>query len=614
MSTTLSHRGPDGEGFLLATANNTTPLRGDFQIPRNEQLNYLPDAHVNTFHEKAVLGFAHRRLSIIDLSEAGHEPMCDHEGRFWLTFNGEIYNYRELAGELKTKGHRFRSACDAEVIIYAYKEWGTDCVQRFNGMWAFAIYDAERKIVFCSRDRLGVKPFYYSFQDRFFAFASEQKAFVRSGLIIPAINSKAMHGYLVNNALERDSSNFFEGITELWPGHNLIYDLSTQNFELKKFFSLHSIVCLDNDHLTDKQLIEKIRERFELAVRLRLRSDVEAGTCLSGGIDSSAIATTAARMIDHPLHCFTAGFRGENFDETPYASVVAKKIGAIHHVTEPGMQDFMHDLDELLYAQDVPIWDSSTYAQHRVMALSRVNGIKVVLDGQGADELFTGYHHHYTAKWNGLLYAGRLAALFREWSFARKSLNSPAAFFARERLKSTVYSPLPVADHFLKKEFSRAFPAENPFRYKNEVNDQLIDDITRTRLKIFLKCEDRCGMWHGVESRTPFSDDIELISLMFSFSGERKIRKGVLKYFLREAVKEQLPEKIYLRSDKKGFETPLLKWVGSLEKQMREEIQAASFPFVSDQSIPAGKSIAGKKLFFRLFILARWQKVFLQKV
>lgn len=610
MSAAISHRGPDGEGFVVSDGHNAVAASRTTPLSKTRDLNYLPSSAVagTTLSPKVLL--AHRRLSIIDLSEAGHQPMSDAGGRLWITFNGEIYNFPELREELQRSGHTFRSACDTEVVLASYAEWGAECVHHFIGMWAFCILDLNRHMCFASRDRLGVKPFYYTDTKDSFAFASEQKAFFKAGVLNARVNERALHDYLVNGLLETRTENFFEGVRELWPGTNMIYNLRTHQVSIHTWFDPHKLPFLENEHLGDDEIIGRIRSGVEKAVQLRLRSDVEVGTCLSGGIDSSVIAMMVARQTKRPFHCFTASFPGQPFDEGRYAAVVAKAAAANHHNTTPTAEEFARDLDDLLYAQDVPIWDTSTYAQHRVMRLAKENGIKVVLDGQGADELFTGYHHHFTAKWNGLLNRGKFVSLRRDISAARVSMSSPFAFYTKERLKSALRPSGNVAG-LLNHDFVKSYDVTNWCRLMPGVNEQLIDDITRTRLKIFLKCEDRCGMWHSVESRTPFSDDPELLAFMFSFNGDRKIQNGRLKYLLREAAEPYLPSVIYNRHDKKGFETPTVLWLNSLKTRMIQQVEEASLPFVNRKQLQ--KIQAAEKplrLLLKLFSLVRMKSLF----
>ncbi|MDO9001778.1 MAG: asparagine synthase (glutamine-hydrolyzing) [Bacteroidota bacterium] len=613
MTDAISHRGPDGEGFIIANDEIITPYFSSLQKKyQRTDLNYIPKTSIENATTNSFLAFGHRRLSIIDLSETGHQPMCSANEKTWITFNGEIYNYIEIKKDLLKLGHSFVSESDTEVVLAAYKEWGFDCVGKFNGMWAFCIYDSEKQICFASRDRLGVKPFYYIDNKEFLSFASEQKAFVKSGLISPIINQKALHNFLINGLLETETNNFFDGVSELFPGNNLVFDLKTKNIKINTYYNLTDHINLNNDNLSEKELIDKISEAFENAVKLRLRSDVEVGTCLSGGIDSSALAVTISEITKQPLYCFTSIFKNQSINEEHFADSVAKKINAKHFKVEPSLEGFLEEVDALIYSQDVPIWDTSTYAQYKVMELAKKNNIKVVLDGQGADELFAGYHHHFLAKWNNLFSQGHYMTGLNEILSSKKTIPNPLQFYLKEKIKQKNYLKAKEFDLFFNANFLKSQQIKNPSVYFNSVNEQLVDDIYHTRLKSFLKCEDRCGMWHSVESRTPFADDIELINLLFSFNGNKKIKNGVSKYLLREAVKNKLPEEIYKRYDKKGFETPMQQWMQKLRPQLLTEIKAANFEFINNEMLDKSdlNNSFQNKLLFKLFVLSRWKKLF----
>lgn len=616
MNNVIAHRGPDGEGFLLATEQTNTPhynlLQQNYQ---RKDLNYIPSSNLKAGDQNSFLALGHRRLSILDLSDTGHQPMCNKEAKTWIVFNGEIYNYIEIREELKKLGHIFISESDTEVILLAYQQWGTACVERFNGMWAFCIYDTEKQFCFASRDRFGVKPFYYINNKDIFSFASEQKAFVKAGLIDCKINSEALHNYLVNGLLETTVANFFEEINELMPGNNLVFNIKTREIKLSAYYNLKEHITLKNDKLSEKELIERVSHTFENAVKLRLRSDVEVGTCLSGGIDSSALAVSISEITKQPLYCFTSVFRNNPINEEHFADSVAKKINAKHFKVEPTLEGFLTEVDDLIYSQDVPIWDTSTYAQYKVMELAKKNNIKVVLDGQGADELFGGYHHHFLAKWNNLFSQANYMMAMNEISMSKKTIANPLQFYLKEKVKQKNYLNKKYFNLFFKNEFLNSAEIKNPSVYFNSINEQLVDDIYNTRLKSFLKCEDRCGMWHSVESRTPFADDIELINLLFSFNGNKKIKDGVSKYLLREAVKNKLPNEIYNRYDKKGFETPMNVWMKKMHPQIISEIKTAKFDFVNYTDIEKinSENTFQNKLLFKLFVLSRWQKLFSAK-
>ncbi|MBK9283486.1 MAG: asparagine synthase (glutamine-hydrolyzing) [Sphingobacteriaceae bacterium] len=611
MNLAIAHRGPDGDGFLLVDRDEAIPFAGAItSIKKVNQLNYFPEKNILNSELNPFLAFGHRRLSILDLSNYGHQPMCNQNGTNWIVFNGEIYNYIELREELKAKGYTFISESDTEVVLAAYQEWNENCVLHFNGMWAFCIYDAEKNICFASRDRLGVKPFYYVNSSNYFGFASEQKAFVKSGLVSGETNDIQLHDYLINGRVEHDENNFFNNVNELKGGYSLIYSLRNHAISVSKYYSTQ--ISTENNTKSDVDLIAEIKNKVTRAVKIRMRSDVEVGTCLSGGLDSSIIAALMTQENKKGIHCFTSVFKGEVFNEEEYANLMANSIGARLHKINPDENSFLSNLNELIYSQDVPIWDTSTFSQFMVMKLAAQHKIKVVLDGQGADELFGGYHHYFIAKWKKLLSEGNSRKAFQEIKASQKTINSPFIFFAKEKLKERMHVSGAVYEKFFKPEFLQLSEKINPVKYFNSVNEQQLYDIEEARLKPFLKCEDRCAMWHSVESRTPFSDDVHLIQLMFSFDGERKIQNGVLKHLFREAFKTELPEKIYKRYDKRGFETPMKKWILNLLPIIQEEIKPLEDTilkkdFIKKFNLDDDKQI---KVLFKLFVYSRWKKLF----
>jgi asparagine synthase (glutamine-hydrolysing) len=612
MSNALRHRGPDGEGFLAINQKHLVSLSGK-ETPKfkSNTAAYLPSYAIESYikHPNAV--FAHRRLAIIDLEDTGHQPMCEIQGKTWITFNGEIYNYKELREELKNLGYRFASETDTEVVINAFLQWGENCVQRFNGMWAFCIYDSHTNRYFFSRDRLGVKPLYYINSVDYFAFASEQKAFVKAGLVKADTSDQSVLNYLLYNELEYQTSNFFNGIEELWPGTNITYCGNTHVFNTYPYYKPEEALSSKNEHLSDNELTKLIKHLLNQTIEWRMRSDVEVGTCLSGGIDSSVIAGIMATKTQKPVSCFTAVFRSGAANELPFAQKVAQKIQGNHFITEPNFNEFEKDLNELIYALDVPIWDTSTYAQFRVMKLAKDNHIKVVMDGQGADEHFGGYHHHYISLWKQLLNENGLSACIKEIKSASISIKQPLIFLMKELIKEqwqlfgyNKTGLLDITEQDLK-------TTAKSRRYSSNLNEALLSDFGSKRLKSFLRCEDRCGMWHSVESRTPFSDDYKLTELMFSFNGKRKIKNGISKYFLREASKDLIPHEIYTRYSKVGFETPMADWVKKMLPEILSSLKAASLPFLKKNAIEYGHfNEAQLKILFKLYMLVKWKELF----
>ena len=404
----IRHRGPDDFGYLV--------LNRSFSVssPKSEALSDL-DAN---FSEQAigVLGF--RRLAIIDLSSKGHQPMSYHDGRYWIIFNGEIYNYLELRAELQAKGYRFSSGTDTEVILASYMEWGVDCQKKFNGMWAFALLDLERKRLFCSRDRLGIKPFYYFYNGTEFGFSSEVKQLLEIFPVLRKANRQVLFDYLAIGAYGNETdATFFDQVQKLSAGSYMMVDLNNK-LELGpkiKFWELPEAL---SESGPGENSTERIRELLADSIRLRLRSDVPLGICLSGGLDSSGITLLAAEQHNgaaNPIKLFTIGSLDPKIDETHYARQISEHIRYPHLTKVPDSNDLAAELARFIWHHDEPLIKASMYGGYHVYKLARQSGTTVVLDGQGADEFMGGYnfgiHYAYLAE---LLSSFRFRRLIRE--------------------------------------------------------------------------------------------------------------------------------------------------------------------------------------------------------
>lgn len=606
MSQAIKHRGPDGEGFVFFSKTHSVPVySAETPIINKESKTFLfnPSVSVQNVDAGFNLAFAHRRLSIIDLSESGHQPMCDTQGDYWITFNGEVYNYIELREELKSKGHVFVTQTDTEVVLEAYKEWGFECLQKFNGMFALSLYDKQNNQIFCARDRVGVKPFYYSNTDSAFAFASEYKAFIKSKLIPFEINEMQQFDFIVNGNLENQEQSLFKGIYELKPSHYLVYNLGSHTFNINCYYHLP---INSNDNMDEAGVIAVVEEKLLNAIRLRLRSDVEVGSCLSGGLDSSIIAgVTKLLQPDNQMKLFTAVFPNETFDETNYAKEVANFVGANWFTVSPTADEFFRDIESLNYFQDLPVWSTSTYSQHRVMKLASENNIKVVLDGQGADELFGGYSHHYMVLWKEKF-------SFKNINESKQTISTPYKLFGKALLKDAFELSVNYSEYFDtdKKQFGKS---KNE-KLASSLNQQLQNDY-HGRLKSYLKCEDRCSMAFGIESRVPFADDIELVNYIFSIKGNEKIKKGISKYLLREAAKNYIPNSIYSRRDKVGFETPVYNWFAPHIDKILDVIGSElNFLDIKHLTSNFNELLKHKPNFVvRLYSFAIWKKVYSKK-
>ncbi len=653
MLETIKHRGPDGEGLVFFKDSVAIPATRQEFMNASATKPYHPRQTIETLQNQDFsMVLAHRRLSILDTSTGGHQPMCSHDETIWLTFNGEIYNYIELRKTLEEEGHQFSTGTDTEVLIEAYKAYGTKCLDFFNGMFSFVLFDIRQNIIFAARDRTGVKPFYYIKNETTFAFASEHKALLSLPFVNATLNHRAAFDYFIFGAIEAEAEGLFSEIFELLPSHFLTIDLNvinTQNhttnaFKIEKYFELQPNTSYEKYNLKNFETYRKqTHEIVKNAIRLRLRSDVSVGSCLSGGVDSSTLVCTINELLQQAKKhdykdqigerqkVFTSCFEDENFDEQKWARLVVEQTQAHWYKTFPTREALTKDLETLIYAQDIPMFSSSTYAQFRVMQLVQEQGVKVVLDGQGADELFGGYQPHYAGLWQELLRNWQFLELAKALKATDKISNS-IKFWTKSLLKHNGVSYLPkgLQNRFNLHYFNdlqylnKDWIYSNIDRY-NEYATQRIETLSQMLhyeyfghpLKQLLKCEDRCSMWFGIESRTPFADDLELMQHAFSMPSVYKIHHGTRKHILREAFKDSLPEPIYNRHDKMGFVTPTNHWMS----EMREDIRPY---FENSQSGIFNKKLLLKDFntffnpatslenyrVFRFISFAVWEKVF----
>jgi asparagine synthase (glutamine-hydrolysing) len=525
------HRGPDGEGF----------------------------------YESEHVALGHCRLAIIDTSDAGHQPMRDDRARYWVTYNGEIYNYLELAEELRRAGHAFRSRCDTEVLLAAYREWGPACVHRLRGMFAFAIWDDEEHRLFAARDRLGIKPFHYctSADGSQLAFASEIKPLLE---FLPErrINARLAHDFLAWNLLDHDGAEtMFEGILRLPAGHSLVWD-RCQGASLDRYWSLEVTERVHSSPDERAQLIEEFRHTFEQSVEIHLRADVPVGTCLSGGLDSSSIVCAVNRQLDARQRAradwqqtFSACFDDQGLDERSYVDEVASITRTQNHRVFPTGERLADEMDTWLWHQGEPVGGFGVYAQYCVMRLAREHGITVLLDGQGADEQLLGYRKFAVAYVRQLWQAGSRWRAIRE---AAAFVPSPAGLTGSPLVDGMRYLNRPAASAtaLWPESGPPAIPAD--LTLAPPLGARIHADVTRFSLPVLLRFEDRNSMAFGVESRVPFVDHT-LVEWLARLPADLRLRNGWTKIILREALADILPPAVRLRKTKLGFTTPDRAWL-----------------------------------------------------
>jgi asparagine synthase (glutamine-hydrolysing) len=518
MNSVLTHRGPDDQGI------------------------YTDD--------KVSLGGV--RLSIIDLSPSGRQPMCNEDKTVWILHNGEVYNFLELRKELEEK-HIFRSNTDTEVILHAYEEWGTDCVKKFNGMWAFAIYDKKNSILFLSRDRFGIKPLYY-IDSEGFIFSSEIKGILQhDSERIP--NDKIIYEYLAFNLLDHSRETFFNYIYRVMPGENLIYDISQKTYTCEKWFNLKLEL---SDHSFD-QAVKTLQTLFSDSVQYRLIADVDVGSCLSGGVDSSALVCTMNRLRNRKLKTFSLVFPGSEIDETFYIDEVVKSTGVKSYRVTPTIKDLIADLYDLIETQEEPFSSLSIYGQYKVMELAHINNMKVLLDGQGGDELFAGYPGYYRYYLLDCLKNLRLGEFFKILK-QKKDINFILFLgkvllmrfnISRKLLQYIQFKNLKVLTHFYK---------GNLFKEKKGLNQALFYDLTMYSIPQLLRYEDKNSMRWSIEARVPFLD-YRIAAFATGLPPHYKLHNGVTKYLFRNSMEGLIPEKILKRRDKIGFAVPDAEWM-----------------------------------------------------
>ena len=518
----IKHRGPDGEGVFI----------------------------------KDNVGLGHVRLSIIDLTTAGHQPMFSNDKRYSIVFNGEIYNYLELKHELKDS-YNFKSKSDTEVLLAAYIVWGERFLNKLNGDFSFAIYDTVEKKLFAARDRFGIKPFYYYLDNEKFIFASEIKA------ILPSIekrnpNQKIIFEYLAYNRIDQSHETFFDSILKLKHG----YTITIQNgkFITKQWYNL-----VENINAPLLLTPEEYREEFKKSIKLRLRSDVPVGVCLSGGIDSSAVTSILYHDFNlKELNTFSAVYEKGNWaDESPFIDEFKPIIKNMHYVT-PTAESFYNDFANYIFFLTEPIPGISPYAHHKVMHLAK-GSVKVTLDGQGADEMLGGYNYLYGSYFKQLFTSLQLITLLKEVTGYYKKNPSKEAYnyflFYMLSVKMKNFA-IQKSAKILNQDFYSKYLKQSSicadFYNPKTLHDFLLQHF-EYKLEHLLKFGDLNSMSASIESRIPFLDH-NLVEKTLALPSNYILKNGVSKYILRESVKDILPKKIYNRHDKKGFTTPTDEW------------------------------------------------------
>jgi asparagine synthase (glutamine-hydrolysing) len=573
----ISHRGPDSEGFY-------------------------------TFKN---LGFGHRRLSILDLSELGFQPMC-YLDKYWITYNGEVYNYIEIREELKEAGYHFKSDSDTEVILAAYDYWGFECFSKFNGMWSFALHDIQKNIVVFSRDRFGIKPLYYKETEHEFTFGSEIKQLLNKdsgNKVNPDVLLESMVTYIDNHTEE----TYFKYVFSLPQSSYMVYDLATNERHIQKYYQLSA----KKINVSDEEFITTFKNTFSDSVKLRLRSDVKVGTSLSGGLDSSSIAALASdeytKKASERFVAINAKSIDESNDESGYAKIVADHKNLDLHVVMPTYEDFLKTIDDVVYTQDEPFGSPSMFMGWHVFQKAKQLGCTVMLNGQGADEILLGYERYFTSFLNLSNLFTLPKQLYLQYINSRLKLSHVITYYFYFRISSVRIKRLKnktfVKSAFLKpKHFKSVIESSKAF---NNPEDLQVLEISKLQLPHLLRYEDRNSMRHSIETRLPFLD-YRLVELAMSVPLRLKIFNGWTKYILRKSVDNELPKEIVWRKNKFGFESPDKIWLANYGSEMKKEIKSSKLlnhycdvdPLIEKFD---RLSLKDKWMYFNI---ARWEKVF----
>ncbi len=546
MTRMVAHRGPDGEGVFV----------------------------------EGNIGLGHRRLAIVDRSSDGAQPMTARKELNTVVFNGEIYNYLELRTELQALGHMFATRTDTEVLLAAYAEWGPSCVNHFNGMWAFAIYDRTCGHLFCSRDRFGKKPFYFMRNRDCFAFGSEIKQ------LLPLMskrraNEHALLKFIMGVQSEGLEQSFFEGVRKLPGGHNLILDIRNGDMRIERYYELKIDRTLNG--IDDIEAVDRFSAALTDSVRLRLRADVQVATCLSGGLDSSSVATLASSIYreyaQRPFAAITASSEQQGNDESHFAEQVVKHNDMVWHKVKPSYENFADALPAIVEAQEEPFPSASIAMQYFVMQTAREKGIPVLLDGQGGDETLLGYERYFAAHY---LSEAKTHGWLSSLAAMRASSVNNSAMSARRVLEYFIYfnsSRVRWSNYRRRHSYLRSLPEmfDEVRLYADaagDIHDLQKLEIERTNLPALLRYEDKNSMSHSIETRLPFLD-YRLVELALSLPGSSKISEGWTKHVLRKSMVGKMPDSIVWRRNKLGFEAPEQLWFPRHRSSMLEAVRGS---------------------------------------
>ncbi len=584
MNRISSHRGPDGNGTF--TENN--------------------------------IGLGSNRLAIIDLREISNMPIYDTDERYVIVYNGEVFNYVEIRKHLLSKGYKFNTQSDTEVVLNSYIEWGEECLNKLNGMWDFAIWDRKEKTLFCSRDRYGIKPFYYYIDSTMLIFGSEIKQILSCG-INREVNDDIVYDFLVFNFVDHTEKTFFKNVQRLQAGHNLTVKNNT--VKISRWYNLPENNTTD---LKGEKLYDELYSLLYDSVRLRLRSDVEVGSCLSGGIDSSAIVCIMHDILLNEgksdiQKTYTACYDDPSIDERPYVEEVIKQTNSAKYYLFPNSKELSEDHNKFTYHQDEPTAGASIFSQWCVFKKINESGIKVVLDGQGSDELLLGYFsffpfHLRRNMLNPIKFLTEYINGINTTKLGASKFTQNLVYFNTGSVRYR--HVLNSSRSFINSEFVKSKNRRDIFNEMiatSSLSANRLSNLWNISLPSLLRYEDKNSMAFSVEARVPFLDH-RLVEFIFSIPLNELIKKGWTKNALRQSLKGKIPEDIRMRKGKLAFSVPQKQWLKEISVQLNNTF---TDDFRSGRFIDRDKLVSlvksGKyndKIMFRAFELENWMKVF----
>jgi asparagine synthase (glutamine-hydrolysing) len=580
-----------GISFLLNKSTKNIDLNHQIKLMNDKIVHRGPDAEGIFIYKN--LGLGHRRLSIIDLSTQGNQPLCYR--KYYLIFNGEIYNYIELREELIKEGYTFQTNTDSEIIPAAFDKWGEDCLNKFNGMWAFLLLDTYDDKVFFARDRFGIKPLYFYENELITVFSSEIKQLLPIESFEKEINTETIRHFF-NGELNTSKNTFFENVFEVRGGESGFINVETGKITIKQWYKLEDHLG-DYSKLTYQEIVKKTEELFNDSLQLRLRSDVTVGSCLSGGIDSSAIVCSvkANNMVSDYFSTITSTYNQKDYDETYYSNLVCDQYNIVNKKVKPQLEDLYESgtLKRINYYQDQPIPSCSHINEYEVFKKAREENIIVMLDGQGADEYFLGYGEFERQLLIDQLKSLKLITALRIFNKFQKGKSFKQKIF---ELKKSIHSII------LSKKQNKKYG------YGLDKNCKIlsIEELIYTSIPYQLHSEDRNSMLSSVESRLPFLD-YRLVEFISSIQPSLRMHKGYRKSILRDACK-YLPEVIKKRRDKMGFVAPDNIFLQSISEELNNIKQDVRNLSIIDDSILDKEG--DENYLFRIVSLHQWLVAF----